>query len=124
MKAERQFPNSVDSVTAARRFVTESLSDLTPETLDLLTLMVSELATNCVIHATTGFRVTLNRNRYDIRIEVTDTGAGTATMQTPSPQAPHGRGLRIVDSLAHNWGVTRQHSGNGKTVWITVPLTT
>ena len=124
MKAERHFPNSARSVAGARRFVSESLSDLPPDALDELTLMVSELATNSVIHTTTGFRVTLNRTDHDVRIEVTDTGAGNPTMQTTPPHGTHGRGLQIVDSLANNWGITRQHEGDGRTVWITIPLKT
>jgi hypothetical protein len=36
------------------------------------------------------------------------------------PADPHGRGLRIVDALASDWGVDL---GNryGKIVWFTVP---
>jgi hypothetical protein len=37
-----------------------------------------------------------------------------------SLDAPTGRGLRIVDSLATRWGVEPGDAGEGKTVWFEV----
>ena len=51
-----------------------------------------------------------------VEVEVSD-GGGVSTPR-PAPQslwASSGRGLRIVRSLAHEWGVTEER--NGRTVW-------
>jgi anti-sigma regulatory factor (Ser/Thr protein kinase) len=106
-------------VTAARHFVREALSDQPGELADEAELMTSELATNCIRHAGTGFELTL-RLQDDIRIEVRDTGGGEPTVLSPTPRDPSGRGLRIVEAMASAWGVL--HAQEGKTVWFTLAL--
>ncbi|WP_199578171.1 ATP-binding protein, partial [Streptomyces sp. CRB46] len=52
-----------------------------------------------------------------LRIEVTDTrGEALPRPQTPAPDAEHGRGLLLVEALAHRWGVTEGRFPR-KTVW-------
>ncbi|MCW3068849.1 MAG: hypothetical protein JWL67_1474 [Solirubrobacterales bacterium] len=117
MTDTRRFRYEPEAVTAARRFVREVLSDQSPQTVEAAELMTSELATNCVRHARTGFEVTI-RSRGEIRIEVRDTGGGQPTRLSPEPRAPSGRGLLIVEALSDSWGVIP--SSEGKTVWFTV----
>jgi anti-sigma regulatory factor (Ser/Thr protein kinase) len=119
MTAERTFPCSPASVTAARRFVRELLREQPRETSELAELMSSELATNCVQHARTPFEITVSIGR-EIRIEVRDGGAGAPRRLSPAPAQPSGRGLLIVDATAESWGVIDQP--NGKTVWFTLPV--
>ncbi len=124
MTLTRNFPPAPESVPAARRFATEALSELDPRALEAVKLMVSELATNCVRHAHTGFELTIRRARGEVRIEVTDCAEGTPRMRSPAPDEPTGRGLQIVNMLAEAWGVDRS-TGAGKTVWFTVaPVST
>jgi anti-sigma regulatory factor (Ser/Thr protein kinase) len=118
---ERSFPPDSNSVPLARRFVAELLSELPSDTIEILTLMVSELATNSVLHARSGFRLRVERFDRGVRIEVTDTGGGQAEMLSPGPLEPHGRGLHIIDKLASEWAVVRSPDGAGKTVWFSVP---
>nr|WP_229379094.1 ATP-binding protein [Streptomyces sp. VRA16 Mangrove soil] len=48
-----------------------------------------------------------------VRVEVHDSGGGTAAPR--EPQGEHGRGLRLVAALADKWGVGERDPG--KIVW-------
>ena len=113
--SDRTFQCSPQSVAMARRFVTESLADVPAATGDVVALMVSELATNCVLHAGTEFNVTIERLEGSIRVSVTDTGGGNPVVRQPTTNEPHGRGLRVVEELSDHWGVIDESPG--KTVW-------
>lgn len=85
--------------------------------------VVAELVSNAVRHATPLSDGTV-RVRWQVRagvveLDVTDGGAPTH----PAPKPPtrygsSGRGLRIVRSLAHEWGVIGGPPGH--TVWASV----
>lgn len=121
MRRMRTFPAVAQSVPAARRFAVGALADTPASTLEAVELMVSELATNCIRHEHSSFDISIRRTASEIRIEVTDTGAGTPTMRSPGPHEPSGRGLQIVDMLSEQWGVVPR-TPSGKTVWFTVDL--
>jgi anti-sigma regulatory factor (Ser/Thr protein kinase) len=104
-------------VTAARRFVRDVLSDRPLELVDAAELMASELATNCVRHAHTGFEMTIHSDGQ-IRVEVRDTGEGRPRLLSPTPREISGRGLRIVEAMSDAWGVIPD--SNGKAVWFTL----
>lgn len=114
-----QFELDPRSVSAARRFTKQALTGSPSELTESVVLMVSELATNSIRHAMTGFELTIARESEAVRIEVTDRGAGQPRMRSPAPGDPNGRGLRIVDQLADDWGVD-QSNKHGKTVWFEV----
>ena len=118
---QETFPSVTSSVPGARRFATNALADVPAGALDEVRLMVSELATNAIEHAMTSFDVIIHHTSREIRVEVTDYGAGTPTMQSVGPDAPRGRGLKIVDILSTEWGV-QQPSDALKTVWFTLTL--
>lgn len=105
------------SVSEARRFVVEQTYDLPRAVRDALELCVSELAANCVMHAVSDFSVTVIR-AGGVRIEVTDDGSGSVEPRTVSDREIRGRGLRIVDALADDWGVRPADQLPGKTVWV------
>jgi serine/threonine-protein kinase RsbW len=114
----RQFPGQAQSIAAARRFVSEHLLGAPERVGDLVQLMVSELATNAVRHARSGFTITIDV-APGMRVAVTDTGGGTPTVRSPGPTEPSGRGLRIVETFSDQWGI--EESGpDGKTVWFTM----
>ena len=119
MKTVRAFPADPVSVSAARRFVLGVLPAGTEEFRQAAELMVSELATNAVRHVRSDFAVSVEARGRTIRVEVTDHGGGTPTMRCPGPTEPSGRGLRIVDMFAADWGVEQLPAG-GKTVWFTL----
>jgi anti-sigma regulatory factor (Ser/Thr protein kinase) len=123
MRRMRTFPAIPQSVHAARRFATDTLSSSPASVLEAVELMVSELATNCIRHERTSFHITILGSAEEIRVEVTDSGSGTPTMRSPGPDEPSGRGLQIVDMLSETWGVEPEHP-SGKTVWFTMPAAT
>ncbi len=92
------------------------VADLSSEQQDAVNLMVSELATNALVHASSGFDVDVDRSEIAVTISVTDRGDGTPAMQSPTSSEPHGRGLRIVEALSDDWG-TNASDEAGKTVW-------
>ena len=119
MRQTRTFLHEPESVPAARRFARSALRGVSVDTLNAVELMVSELATNCIRHADTGFEVTITRRGGEIRVDATDAAGGRPEMLSPKPTDPSGRGLKIVDMLSADWGVDRS-AAIGKTVWFTV----
>jgi anti-sigma regulatory factor (Ser/Thr protein kinase) len=116
---ERRFNSDRSAGRLARRFVAETLEPVDPDDLEIVTLMVSELVTNSIRHARSAFRVSVDRSDGRIRVEVSDEGEGTPTMQEPDTASLSGRGLRLVDTLSEAWGVI-DHGTTGKTVWFTI----
>jgi anti-sigma regulatory factor (Ser/Thr protein kinase) len=119
MSRTRSFDHAPESVTAARRFATETVRGVAQDALDAVALMVSELATNCIKHTAAGFDLTIIQSSDGIRVEATDRGAGEPTVRSPQPTEPTGRGLQIIDMLSDQWGYERR-PGSGKTVWFTL----
>jgi len=104
------------SVGRARLFCATTLEGWGADTELVATcsLLVSELASNAVLHARTPFTVALE-HRERLRVEVLD----------GDPRPPHpcdyrvdalsGRGLHLVEALARASGTTT--SAGGKSVW-------
>lgn len=90
-------------------------SNLQPESLDVLVLLVSELVSNAVAHsdASEASEIELCARRLDqgsVRIEVVDQGSGFAPVPR-DPSQPHaGYGLHLVEMQATRWGIDR-HGG-------------
>jgi anti-sigma regulatory factor (Ser/Thr protein kinase) len=114
---QQSFPPVPESVADARHYAVGLIRDQRPETLALVALMVSELASNAVRHAGTPFTVRVSDDRE--RIDVIDTGPGLPRVERIDPHAAGGRGLRIVEELSGSWGV--EHHADTKSVWFTVP---
>jgi anti-sigma regulatory factor (Ser/Thr protein kinase) len=107
------------SVPAARRLAWWALKYWGMERWERagdVSLCVSELATNAVVHGVPPGRGFLLRVRYDgdvLRVEVHDSGGGWPCLAERSDEG--GRGLLIVDALADKWGVGQR--APGKVVW-------
>lgn len=121
MRAARSFACEPDSVRSARRFTVELLDGVDAEVVGAITLMVSELATNAIAHARTGFTVSVQRTARRVRIEVQDRGRATPTLRSPTTADLSGRGLRIVEQLAQKWG-SQSTKDRGNNVWFTMDL--
>lgn len=94
--------------------------DFPQQTVDEAELVASELATNSIRHARPlpdgHLRVRWKVRPGVVEIEVTDGGGESVPRPAPpAVRAASGRGLRIVRSLAHEWGVVTDRSG--VTVW-------
>ena len=86
---------------------------------DAVTLLVSELVTNAVLHAGSDVEVTVQLTPTAARVEVTDASADAPAPRHAATDEDSGRGLALVGSLARRWGV-RPTPGGGKTVWFEV----
>jgi anti-sigma regulatory factor (Ser/Thr protein kinase) len=123
MTSSRKFPHDPKAVRAARKFAIDELHGYTPETLDVVELLVSELAGNCVRHTDSGFELEVSGDRRRIRVSVSDRGAGTPVVQHVDTSAVAGRGLALVEMLSSSWGVrSRRRPGAGKAVWFVLEL--
>ncbi|AEW97231.1 MULTISPECIES: ATP-binding SpoIIE family protein phosphatase [Streptomycetaceae] len=90
------------------------------EAIDTAELLVGEVVANAVRHADTS-QVELRLVRADrLLCEVTDDDHTLPTLLSCGTADEYGRGLRVVDRLAHKWGTSRR--GRGKTVWFEQPL--
>jgi anti-sigma regulatory factor (Ser/Thr protein kinase) len=118
----RSFGLNRKSVAASRQFVGDAVVDLPDELREAAILMMSELATNAIVHAATGFEVGIDRSVDWLRIAVTDVGGGEPELQSPSSSDPHGRGLQIVKELSDEWGMIDNDDHSGKTVWCALRL--
>lgn len=109
------------SVKAARRFIVESVELLGLQRVPEVQLMVSELATNAVVHAKSQFDVVIERvDRNTVRVEVRDFGHGAPAVIPGETGSAGGRGLKILDVLAQTWGVENRPAGQGKSTWFVV----
>ena len=122
MRTVRSYGPTSEAIPAARHCISDVLQGVDPEDAYAVELMVSELATNCVRHGGTRFDLVVDLSADEVRVEVTDSGPGTPIVQSPSPTEPTGRGLRIVATLSHTWGVETVSDQAGKTVWFTYRL--
>ncbi|MER6183432.1 SpoIIE family protein phosphatase [Streptomyces sp. NPDC001652] len=114
---------SPDPVEAgrARSVVREQLHDWGLARLtDTAELLVSELVTNAVRHSRSR-PLQLRLVRGDTLLcEVDDDDHDLPTLLSAGPEDEFGRGLRIVSTLAREWGTSRTKAG--KTVWFELTL--
>jgi PAS domain S-box-containing protein len=122
--ASRHFPATAASVGQARRFLLGELPWWSAEDTDALVLMLSELATNAVRHAGSEYVVSVRvaADGHEVLVEVSDGAGGYPVPQDPTGDAPHGRGLHIVETLADAWGIEMRRDRPGKTVWFSSAL--
>lgn len=122
LSRHRRFPRSRTSVRDARTFVRQTLTDWGRiDRLDDITLCVSELATNALLHGAPPGRqycVSLTLDASVIRLAVRDSGDQQLSVDVPEPdsEACSGRGLRLAREVADDMGVTQEVVG--KSVWV------
>jgi DNA-binding response OmpR family regulator len=119
-ESRHHFEQDATSPRAARRFVSEVLTDWDDGDLtDTVTLLVSELVTNAVVHAGSDVEVSVRLTATAARVEVTDTSAEAIAPRDAGSDEDSGRGLALVGTLARRWGVRPAPDG-GKTVWFEI----
>jgi PAS domain S-box-containing protein len=104
----------------ARRFTRSTLAawGLTP-LADFAELLVSELVTNALVHGGRPLRLRLFRDRA-LTLEVADTGRQTPRLRPAGSDDEGGRGMYLVNELAHRWG--SRPTAEGKVVWAELEL--
>ncbi len=115
---------SPDQVAKARRLVSTALGREHPLHDDCV-LLTSEIATNAVIHSRSGeggtFTVTVAYSAGGVRVSVQDEGSAEAPCVChTSADATGGRGLPLIEALAHRWGFVREAGANR--VWFELVL--
>ena len=109
-----QLPPEPSSAGKARQFVASTLT-AGDEVGELAVLLVSELASNAVLHARTSFELVVDDDFERLRVEVHDNSPVLPTLKDYVAESVTGRGLHIVASSADNWGF--EASDRGKVVW-------
>ncbi|NGO11694.1 ATP-binding protein [Streptomyces sp. HC44] len=118
---ERFYRRDRRSVPAARQFTAWALDDwglAETERSGDVSLCVSELATNALVHGVPpgrGFRLCLRYDGGVLRVEVHDSGGGTPRVADADAADGGGRGLLLVSALSDKWGVGERDPG--KVVW-------
>ncbi|WP_107093609.1 ATP-binding protein [Streptomyces sp. XY332] len=110
-----------ESVGCTRRRLTAQLTAWGLEELvDTTQLVASELITNALRHTRGPIGVRVHVHGGLLRCEVEDADPNGPTRRTAPADAENGRGIELVDALAHNWGSHRTLTG--KTTWFELPL--
>ncbi|RSS39674.1 ATP-binding protein [Streptomyces sp. WAC08241] len=115
-----ELPALTASVARARRLAEERLIiwGCGPEIRDTVSLVVSELVTNAVVHTASGrFVCELREGEEKLRIAVRDEGGPAGPRIRDCGEDERGRGLIIVDALCSAWGAERTGHGTSQTVW-------
>ncbi|MFC9752488.1 SpoIIE family protein phosphatase [Streptomyces sp. NPDC056921] len=109
-----------ERVAAARQQMRDLLHDWAdPEQVDAAVLMISEMATNVLVHtdgdALMLAQATGEHGERRLRVEVSDGSDELPHKRRPGEMASSGRGLVLMEMLADAWGVDPQ--GAGKSIW-------
>jgi len=115
-----RLPATPASVGVARRLVRTTAADAVDgELVDVAVLLVSELVTNAVMHAGTPIELTVSLSHAsELTVSVGDGSPHQPVPRSYGRTASTGRGLRMVEDLADDWGVSVGETG--KTVWFRV----
>ncbi|WP_123389986.1 SpoIIE family protein phosphatase [Nocardioides aurantiacus] len=85
---------------------------------DVVSLLITELVTNALVHTEGPARLELRRHEGAVRVMVTDSLSKVPRPRAVDSDATGGRGLLVVGALSTEWGV--EPRGEGKTVWADV----
>ena len=114
-------PKAQTSPALARRHLRTAGSTLPKDLLEIALLLTSELVTNAVKYGGDRIVLTVTDEPNTLRVEVHDDGPAAPRISAPERHAVGGRGLLLVESLAHEWGTTRGlPRSSGKGVWFTL----
>ncbi|PPS83713.1 ATP-binding protein [Streptomyces sp. MH60] len=123
--AEWVFPAAPDAVRTARSLVRRTLDEWRLDSVgDIAALLVSELVTNALRHATGPIGVRVVRDPAGaagvLLVEVSDPLPDPPRERAARPDDEDGRGLQLVASAAQRWGTRPGEAG--KTVWFELAL--
>lgn len=111
-----RFGAELEGVAEARRFCRAALGSwgLSAST-PAVDVLVTELASNSVLHTRSDYSVTLTYDGEVLRVGVTDPSSRGPVIKSHSVRAMSGRGLHLVAAYAEAWTV--EYHESGKTVW-------
>jgi len=101
---------------AVRSFVVDALTTWhRADLVEDVSLVVSELASNALVHASSPFRVSIQQRESVVRLAVHDTSDVPPVQRRGPAELPGGRGMGIVSALSRSWGC--DPVADGKVVW-------
>lgn len=104
------------SVSRIRQFAVEACRrSAAGVDCDTVALLVSEVATNALVHGAGEVRVRVVPQPPGVRIEVVDGSTAMPQRRRASSIDEGGRGIALVEALSTAWG--SEASADGKTVW-------
>jgi anti-sigma regulatory factor (Ser/Thr protein kinase) len=104
---------------AARKFVRDCLlADHVNTDVDLVVLLVSELATNAIRHAGSIFDVWVEVLLPCVRVGVDDPSPVIPAPRAADNTALGGRGLALIEAMADRWGA--ETTSGGKRIWFEI----
>ncbi|MER6344924.1 SpoIIE family protein phosphatase [Streptomyces sp. NPDC001595] len=109
-----------ERIAVARQQLRELLHDwASDDQVDSAVLLLSEMLTNVLVHTDTDAllvaEITGEGRDRRMRVEVTDASDDLPHKRRPGELASSGRGLMLIELLAHAWGVDPR--GEGKSTW-------
>lgn len=107
-----ELPPATSSVPQARALVAEVAAHLPARAQEAAQLVVSELATNSVVHARTDFEVFAAADDTAVEVVVADR---TGWVGVDRRSRTLGNGLLLVGLLASEWAAVME--GSGKRIW-------
>jgi anti-sigma regulatory factor (Ser/Thr protein kinase) len=120
LDADAQLPHRVDSVPAARAFLTQLLHgwEVADDVIDDASLLTTELMSNAVEHGSGVVDLEIAVQDGLLHIGVHDDSVELPTQHdAASTSLEGGRGIWLVQSIARDWGSDSSNREPGKTVW-------
>ncbi|AYL38226.1 ATP-binding protein [Streptomyces fungicidicus] len=116
-------PSDTSVVSSARRTVVAIVRGwdlpLAEDVVETLELLTGEVVANAVVHTGEGCRVTVSWDGTRVRLDAEDAAAGRLLQCSPADlDGESGRGLELVNALAHAWGC--RPTADGKAVWFEI----
>ncbi|MEV0681437.1 ATP-binding protein [Actinosynnema sp. NPDC050436] len=110
-------PATAGASAQARRIVGEAVAawGVSPDVAEDAALVVTELVSNAVDHASGPVELTVGRTEAGLRIEVADQSPAMPDPRPVQVDSARGRGLIIVAALSREWGTSP--TAGGKVVW-------
>jgi len=109
-------PSLPASIASVRRFAVAACRESGLVGLcDTVALLVSEVATNALVHGNGDVQVRVVAEQSVLRVEVSDESPRLPVPRAAGLLEEGGRGLALVETLASDWGVRPE--GLGKVVW-------
>lgn len=110
----------IRDIALARRAVADHMAAAgAGEEVELVTLLVSEVVSNAVLHGAEPRSIAVDVSEDTIHVEVSDGTPVDPVVRPVDTGRVSGNGMRIVEGLSTAWGVHHDPDG-GKRVWFDV----
>jgi PAS domain S-box-containing protein len=122
--AVHQVDQGPNGVATAREFTGRTLAEwgYDADRVFDVTLMISEMVTNALVHGTMPIEVRLRSSSAELVVDVCDGSRRLPLLRATSPREDGGRGLHIVAALADDWGSRLTTHGKSVRAVVYAPL--